>query len=423
MKIMMTSMTESQYGVWLYRKLVGYITQVGDYTVFRFTDDYLSDPDRAVLGLAFEERLAKPMASQLRLPPWFSNLLPEGRLREWIAVDRGVSADREMELLAQVGHDLPGAVQVVKADSAPDSLGVEIPDTSSGPEPAPDGRAPGWRFSLAGVGLKFSMLQRGDKLSLPAFGEGGDWIVKLPDPIFRDVPRNEDAMMSLADLAGIEVPEHRLIHRDELDRLPVNAWRSLEEHAYAVRRFDRGENRELVHIEDLAQVRNVYPYGGGKYQGNFETVASLAYRGRDVRALQQVVRRLAFNVLISNGDAHLKNWSLIYYDKRRPTLSPAYDLVSTEMYREEGDLEDFGLKFGGSRRLNQMALASFSGLESHLQAADADLVESARDTIARAITSWPEVAAKLEASPWLRSQVEASFARRRPTLLGAVQDA
>jgi HipA N-terminal domain len=57
---------------------------------------------------------------RLRLPPWFSNLLPEGRLRDWIAADRKVSADREMELLAQVGHDLPGAVRVLPDETPGD---------------------------------------------------------------------------------------------------------------------------------------------------------------------------------------------------------------------------------------------------------------------------------------------------------------
>lgn len=413
----MNSMNKIRYGVWLYRKLIGFIDQVGDYTVFSFNPDYLADPDRAILGLAFEERLDLPMANHLRLPPWFSNLLPEGRLREWVARDRGVSADREMELLAQVGHDLSGAVQVVTAESVPDKFDEALLTGRTAEKESRDGRALGWRFSLAGVGMKFSMLQQGERLTLPAFGEGGDWIVKLPDPLFSDVPVNENAMMSLAGLAGIEIPDHKLVHRDELDALPPNAWQSGEEYAYAVRRFDRDRDRDLIHIEDFAQVKNIYPYNDEKYRGNFETVASLAYRGRDMTALQQVARRLAFNALISNGDAHLKNWSLIYYDRRRPTLSPAYDLVSTEMYRQPGDPEDFGLKFGGSRRIDQISLMTFEWLGARLNADNANLSEIAQDTVERAIAGWPEIAATLEGNRWLRDQIDVSINRRRKTLL------
>ena len=49
---------------------------------------------------------------------------------------------------------------------------------------------------LAGVQLKFSMLARADRMTLPAYGEGGDWIVKLPDHQHPDVPRNEYATTS-----------------------------------------------------------------------------------------------------------------------------------------------------------------------------------------------------------------------------------
>jgi serine/threonine-protein kinase HipA len=178
---MKISMIERQYAVWLHGKRIGTLNQRGDYTWFVFLQDYLDDPERSVLGIAFEEHLGAPVTSALRLPPWFSNLLPEGRLREWIARDRGVSPDREMELLAQVGHDLSGAVQVVAEDAVPDSLTdipLPKPTAQSSREAKEENK---WRFSLAGVGLKFSMLRTGDRLTLPAYGEGGDWIVKLPD--------------------------------------------------------------------------------------------------------------------------------------------------------------------------------------------------------------------------------------------------
>ena len=105
---------EVAYGVWMADSRAGIITQRGDHTRFTLDEEYRNNPFRPVLGLIFEQDLLKPHAAKLRLPPWFSNLLPEGRLREWIADDRGVSADREMELLAQVGHDLPGAECVLQ---------------------------------------------------------------------------------------------------------------------------------------------------------------------------------------------------------------------------------------------------------------------------------------------------------------------
>lgn len=111
---------ETRHGVWLGERRVGTLNQRGDHTWFGFTEEYREDPQRPVLGLVFEEDPDRRHSSSLRVPPWFSNLLPEGPQRRWIAAGRGVSVDREMELLAQVGHDLPGAVRVLAEDAVPE---------------------------------------------------------------------------------------------------------------------------------------------------------------------------------------------------------------------------------------------------------------------------------------------------------------
>jgi serine/threonine-protein kinase HipA len=412
------TMPENHYGVWLYERRIGTLHQRGDYTWLTFLEDYRHDPARPALGVVFEQSPELRHAAASRLPPWFSNLLPEGILRDWIAADRGVSPEREMELLAQVGHDLPGAVRVMPVDDAAD----DAEWTEVVPRPGVDASSHEWRFSLAGVGLKFSMLKKDDRLTLPAFGEGGDWIVKLPDRQFRGVPRNEYTMMRLAKSAGVDVPDVRLLHRDELEGLPVYAWPNREEWAYAVERFDRGKDRTAVHIEDLAQVRNVWP--DRKYQGNYETVASLLYRGHDVAALREFARRLAFIILISNGDAHLKNWSLIYRDARVPTIAPAYDLVATALHREDTHgFEQLGLRFGGTMTFDRIRLTMFTRLEQRLGVPGAGLADVAADVIQRVREHWPRHADELGDDPALRDAVSASIAAHRVSLLTASRPA
>ncbi len=355
----MNRRTEEQFAVYLHERLIGRLLRREDRTRFTFEKDYVSDPDRAILGLCFEENLKGTWSANVSLPPWFSNLLPEGILRDWVAEQRGIKEVREMELLAEVGHDLPGAVRVLPIDEPlQDEPTWETPNapprTSAGVE---------WRFSLAGVAMKFSMLEREDRFTAPATGEYGDWIVKLPDGRHADVPSNEYAMMKLAERVGIDVPEVRLVSRELIQDIPDQVW-GQETRAYAIRRFDRTPDRRLVHVEDLAQVRGIYP--ADKYMGSFETVAALVHRRRDARALEEFTRRLAFNVLIGNGDAHLKNWSLIYRDPRRPTLAPAYDLVATFVYRPTGSPEDLGLRFDGSKRFERITPSTFERLERKL---------------------------------------------------------
>lgn len=412
----MTHPDSNSFSVWIGDRRAGTIHRVGDRTRFALDLGYREDPDRPVLGLVFEDRPEKVHVATVRLSPWFSNLLPEGRLRDWIAGERGVSPQREMELLAQVGHDLPGAVQVLPADEAPvETLFGDEPDTYP-IELTDEFHRPGLRFSLAGVGMKFSMLRRGDRMTLPAHGEGGDWIVKTPDAVFRDVPINEFAMMTLASAVGIDVPEIMLIPRDHVDsRLPASVWPENEEFAYAIRRFDRDEYRGRIHIEDLAQVRNVYPEQ--KYKGNFETVASLIYRGRDTESLLEFTRRLAFSVLIGNGDYHLKNWSLIYRDSRIPALAPAYDLMSTAYYFLGERVEDLGLKFGGSKDFHRVTLTTFRRLQERLGVRDVDLAECAAVTVERTLAEWPRHAHLLDRAPRLQEAVGQSISMRSKTMM------
>lgn len=408
------SVHERSLSVWLREQRVGTLHALGEQIRFVLDDAYVANPHRAVLGLRFEEDLRARHRSIRRLPPWFSNLLPEGRLRQWIAEARGVSETLELELLAEVGHDLPGAVRVTDDahSSMVDAAGArEIFTNGVGTR----GRTDVWRFSLAGVAMKLSMLQRGERFTAPAVGEGGDWIVKLPDAVYPDVPTNEHAMMELARRVGIEVPETRLVHRDELSDVPDEFWPSGERLAYAVRRFDRTKDRGLVHMEDLAQVRGFYP--DDKYSGSFETVGALVYRGRDTRSVLEFVRRLAFIVLIRNGDAHLKNWSLLYEDPRVPKLAPAYDMVSTAVYQPAGRPEDLGLKLGESRSFEAVSLARFERLQRKLGVTNVSFVDEVHGLVERVRAAWPETAEMLSDRPFLLRSIGGELGARSAFLL------
>lgn len=348
------------------------------------------------------------------LPPWFSNLLPEGTLRRWIAAQRGVSERREMELLAEVGHDLPGAVTVLPMPS-------DLAHGRDGDPPAPPEPGDGLtgrpeesrgRFSLAGVQLKLSMVAAGDRLVVPLGGSRGDWIVKFPDATFPSLPVVEYTTMSLAAASGIDVPAIRLEHREELPDAPASLWASKETRAFAIERFDRAD-RASIHIEDFAQVRNFVP--GRKYDGSFETLAGLVYRGVDAASLVEFVRRLAFNVLVDNADAHLKNWSLRYTDPRRPVLTPAYDLVSLAPFAGFGG--ETGLRLGRTRRADQVRYAVFDRIGDLTGRADLHLAEVARDTVGQALDAWPAVAERtLSAHADVRAAIGEVMASRSASL-------
>ncbi len=404
---------ESFWGVWVHRTFVGVLRQRGATVQFSLHPSYTEDPRRPVLGLAFEQDLSRVHSARLRLPPWFSNLLPEGALRRWIAQQRGVPIAREVELLAEVGHDLPGAVTVLPLPAGAVPLGDD--DAPEQPRVPPEDVAtdPRGRFSLAGVQLKLSMVAAGDRLVVPLGGTLGDWIVKFPDATFPHLPVVEFATMELARASGIEVPETRLVERDQLPDTPDALWGRNESVAFAIKRFDRGPERTLIHIEDLAQVQDVWPEQ--KYEGAYERLAALVHRGYDDASLREFTRRLALNLLVDNSDGHAKNWSLLYEDPRKPRLSPAYDLVSVAPY--EGYGGQVALSLAGLSAADELRLHHFGQLRAGSTLRADDMVSIAEHTLRLAEESWPRIAElHLSSMPDTRSAIDAIVRKRGASL-------
>ena len=319
-------------------RLVGTITNVvTDKNIFVFDPGYVEDEHRPVLSLSYydieRKLITRPREVQRRLPPFFSNLLPErdGVLRDYLAQRAGISPEREFPLLWLVGADLPGAV------IAEDSEGQPLPPPEEKSERREANREQVLRFSLAGVQLKFSAIGRGGKqLRIPVQGRDGQWIVKLPSPRFPNVPENEFAMMTLAKEVGIDVPEFGLMPVSSIGNLPAE-FAEDKANAYFVRRFDRGPDGERIHAEDFNQIYGQYPekkYEEHGYTGMAKDIWALLGE----KGLTEFIRRIVFNAAIGNADMHLKNWSLLYRDGRTPTLAPGYDYVSTMRYLPERGL-------------------------------------------------------------------------------------
>lgn len=357
----------------------------GDRSIFTFDEAYLADEERPTLSLAYRDQygaiINAPRAYQTQIEPFFSNLLPEGVLRDYLARRAGIKPVREYLLLMQLGEDLPGAVRAVSVEARY----LQPEDVNEEGSAAEAKRA--LRFSLAGVQLKFSALKTRGKnggLTIPVSGTGGDWIVKLPSARHPDVPENEFAAMSLAAKLGIDVPDIDLVPLDAIDGLPDGITR-YGASAYAIRRFDRTDAGP-VHIEDFAQVFGVY--ADDKYENaSYRQILSVLAIEADEASAVEFVRRLTYSVLIGNGDMHLKNWSLIYPDQRRPILAPAYDLLSTIAYIPE---EDCALKFHRSREWESFTyheletIADKARLPSHL------VISTAKETVERFDALWDQ---------------------------------
>ena len=391
----------SVLNVLLHDQPIGTLTRVaGDRSLFAFNEAYIADENRPVLGLGLKDEFGELVTDfrpyQTQVMPFFSNLLPEGRMRTYLAERAGVKSVREFFLLWVLGQDLPGAVTINPAD------GEKWPHDSDEDQDDGPGGGDALRFSLAGVQLKFSAVSetRGG-LTIPVNGVGGSWIVKLPSREFDGVPENEYSMMTLARLIGMDVPATELIDVTTIRNLP-NEVASIPGQAFAIERFDRLQGNRVVHTEDFAQVFGVYP--DRKYGSASSTnIAAVIAAEGSVNDIAEFIRRLTFNTLIGNADMHLKNWSIIYPDRRTAALAPAYDFVSTIAYIPD---DEAALKFSRTKRFDEYSEDELSHLASRALLPEKLVLDTARETVALFHQHWQAEKAHLPLTPVVRRAVD-----------------
>lgn len=395
--------------VYLAKTLVGRLTLLtGDRAFFAFEADYLNDLNRPVLSQSFLKAsgdiLPETKITQTKLPPYFSNLLPEGHLRSYLAHRGGINPAREFRLIALLGADLPGAVIVTEPGMPLEAMAVRQDHTENKRKTVAEEP---YRFSLAGVQLKFSALAESTGgLTIPANGAGGDWIIKLPAQNFVQVPENEWAMLHLASQIGIPVPQVRLVSLDKIGGLPDLGVLSGTQ-ALVVKRFDRGDfskgaSRQRIHIEDFAQVYHLFP--ADKYSKvSYANIANMVWTLTGEQGLVDFIQRLTFTILIGNGDMHLKNWSFIYADGRTPQLSPAYDFVSTIPYIPNDSL---ALSLSGTKNMRAVTLEHFKKLTKKARLPEHIVLNTVRGTVAATRQAWDADHKHYELSGEIQKRIE-----------------
>jgi len=309
-------------------------------------------------GRAVSERL--PAGGEPYAEPaaraFAANLLPEGDWRAQLCRRLQLPVEDDFGLLCRLGNDCAGAVTFDHSGASSLSDGyTPLPEATlrrwlEDPlaRPSPDG-APGLRRTLAGAQDKLILHLAEGEAYLCEGGAPSTVIVKPDIPHgFRGVELtalNELFCMQLAAAVGLRVPRA--------------FWFA---GAVAVERFDRrlvGSRLERVHQEDFAQLTGTLPEA--KYdltlRDCFVAVDRFATDAPATR--RELVERLLFNLLIGNGDAHAKNFGLLF-GETGAVLAPAYDLLCTEVYPALSQI--FVMKIGPARRQSELSLDAWEAL-------------------------------------------------------------
>lgn len=167
-------------------------------------------------------------------------------------------------------------------------------------------------------------------------GLWGGFILKPPNASYPQLPEVEDVTMHLAQIAGIKTAPHSLI------RLKSGSL------AYITKRIDRTRKGKLA-MEDMCQLTERLTED--KYHGSYEQIGKTIQKHSVTPGLDVVnfFELILFSFLTGNADMHLKNFSLLEQPGIGMTLSPAHDLVNTNLVNPT-DIEEMALTLNGRKK-------------------------------------------------------------------------
>ena len=371
---------------------------------------FASSPD-AVAGRAVSLTMPVRLASwdtQFGLAPIFEMNLPEGALRERLrlAFAKATGSFDDLDMLAIVGRSQVGHLRYTGVD---DALDEAVPFQSVDEILA--SRRDGGLFAylldrfatfsgVSGVQPKFMVRDEtafagaapGDRTSF----RGATHIVKFWEAEYPQLAANEYFCLRAAERCGLEVPRFRLAEDGQ---------------ALVIDRFDLRPDGSYRGFEDFC-VLNARGTAE-KYRGSYETAVLRRFSqfvSADVatRDAERLFTLIAFNCAIRNGDAHLKNFGVVYDDMDATVaLAPAYDLVTTTAYIPADSMAltlDGSTHWPDAKRLRAFGETRGIGAPKRVRAILERIADGLADTLvelrayAKDHTAFTDVAVRIEAA-------------------------
>jgi len=371
--------------VWAADHQAGLLDRSGDQSQYVFTCDPAAETPRAQVSLTMPIRLESWLSRDLH--PIFQMNLPEGALLD--AVRRTIAklaGEDDLTILrvtggnqigrnrfSLVGENAPGIVET--KESLEDLL--SYPDTEDL-----------FHELVKKYALRSGVSGVQPKVLLEATGRGtaaiGTYIVKSWGADYPQLAANEFFCMTAAKRAGLLVPEFHLAENGGL---------------FVMKRFDVAADGSPIGFEDMCCLQALGTKQ--KYTSTYERVAKSIrdFVSAEFRpaAREQFFATLVLSSIVKNGDAHLKNFGVLY---DRPgaavQLAPVYDIVTTTAYISN-DVPALSLsgtkKWWTLKMLEQFAvvhLALTSGQARRIVEGVADAVAGTRGLLSEYTNDHPE---------------------------------
>ena len=373
---------------------VARLTDVDGKMSLAYESDYAADSENEPLSHTLPLR-CEPYGHQ-EIEPFLSGLLPEDIIRTRLGRILQIPRDNTFAFLKAIGGECAGAIAFFPEGDAPaaekgrfrrlsDSEAGAILDSL---ERKPlDVGEDGFRISGAGAQDKLIACWKKGGVELPLDGTPSTHIIKTAIRDYPDSVENECFSMKLAQACGLDCAKCRIA--------VIGGKRR-----YVCERYDRievdGRVRRL-HQEDFCQLLRVDPrrkyeaLGGPGVAESMQLLREMSLTAADTL---EFLRRLVFAFLIGNGDAHGKNFSVLYRGKK-VALSPLYDVMSTTIYPEVA--RRMAMKIDGEYAFKWMTRAKYLRQAEKLGIAPRTMAREIDRMNRRIEKQAPVVAAKLAA--------------------------
>lgn len=322
--------------IWLYGTKVALVTRDRQRLSLSYTKDAR---DRFSLGTPLLS-LSLPLTST-KYPngvvrSFLDGLLPEGDARRAAADGSGLLASDTFGLMGALGRECAGALVFQTDDDPPPPMPTTtkaeplsedaIADLVANLPSAPLGASGRVRISLAGLQQKLLLTRMLDgSWGQPVDGTPSTHIIKPEGIVYPDMVANEAFCMRFAKHLGVPVAD-------------VETSMVKDRKVLVVERYDRLVRDdgivERVHQEDCCQAVGISP--DKKYQEDggpsLRRMSEIFQAAAEPGSVEMLLRATATNLLVSNGYAHAKNFSLLHNSSGTLSLAPLYDLVCTAVY-------------------------------------------------------------------------------------------
>ena len=319
--------------VYLNDILVARLTDVDGVMALVYDPVYVSDFRNEPLSRTLPLRI-EPYGHR-EIEPFLSGLLPDDIIRTRLGRILQIPREDTFSFLRAIGGECAGAIAFFPEGESPiqgkerfrrltDGEAGQILDSLER-KPLDIGED-GFRISGAGAQDKLIACWRDGAVELPLDGTPSTHIIKTAMRDYPDSVENECFSMKLAEACGLDCAKCQIV--------VIGGKRR-----YVCERFDRivvdGKVHRL-HQEDFCQLLRVDPrrkyesLGGPGVAESMQLMREMSLTAADTL---EFLRRLIFMFLIGNGDAHGKNFSVLYHG-RKAALSPMYDVMSTAIYPE-----------------------------------------------------------------------------------------